>query len=106
MNVVIRHKHCTGTSYNHINDGPLIKACNEQLPELFIQKEFDGYCLDSAGKMYTFDGSNDGYNRLTYAALADREIKEIHLHLVPFVPGGLQEKGKPVVMKSGQMLTG
>lgn len=88
MNVVIRHRHCAGTAYDHQNDGPLINACKEQLSELQIVKEFDGYCLDAENKMYSFDASNTGYNRLTYSALADKEIKEIKLDLVPVrLPG-------------------
>jgi hypothetical protein len=90
MNVVIRHKHCIGTAYDHQNDGPLINACKEQLPEPAIVKEYDGYCIDSDGKMYSFDASNSGYNRLTYSALADKEIKEIKLDLVPVRLSGNQ----------------
>ncbi len=83
MNVVIRPKHCIGTGYDHQNDGPLINACKEQLSDTHIVKEFDGYCVDADGRMYSFDTSNNGYNRLTFSALADKEIKEIKLDLVP-----------------------
>jgi hypothetical protein len=83
MNLTIRRDHTVGTRFDHQQTGPLVKAAAQQLPDLSIIKEFEGFCVGADGKIYTFDDTNNGYNRLTCAALADKEIKQINIQLIP-----------------------
>lgn len=81
MKLVIRRNHTEGIRFDNLRDGALTRAAREQLPELMIIGEYDGFCKDSKGNNYSFDNSASGYNRKTFQDLKNNYIKDISITL-------------------------
>lgn len=82
MKVTIRTKHTTNKTFDQLHGGALTTAVEEQLPDITITKEFDGYLVDNKGNRYEFDSSDEkGYSRNRFDQLKKKMIPEIALEL-------------------------
>ena len=83
--VIIKNKHTEGTTYSDRYRGALVKAAQEQHPDLSIVEELVGYCKDKNGNCYDFNHSpiTSGYCCQNFEKLKSKQIPEIRLQLEP-----------------------
>ncbi len=80
MNLIIKRKHCAGTSFDNMNDDPITRAINEQYPEFPIKHTFADFFIDKYGTQYLFNTSEiNGYCRNRFKQLRDGLIQSINL---------------------------
>lgn len=81
MKVVIKRKHCIDTVYDKLRDCALYRAIKEQHPDVEVICVAEEFVVIGAGEQYSFDNSDAGYCRSSFAKLKKGDIKEISLTL-------------------------